>query len=68
MCYFDKKYYLDLKNKLINISSYLLHPEYGEYASIILDGELKAAGNKYLIFVYQKYYIHILLYLYLHIY
>ena len=54
LCYFNKKYYLDIKNKLNDISNYLVHPNYSKSASMILDGEVKAAGNKYIIFVYKS--------------
>lgn len=54
LCYFDKKELIKHKNNLIGINEMLLDPNYGEYASIVIDGELKAVGDKYMIFVYEN--------------
>lgn len=46
-----------LKNLLLKINlfnDYILDNEYGKWASIILDGNLKAASENYLIFVYDN--------------
>jgi len=53
LCNFDKKLYLEGKKKIDLLNQYVLHPEYSKYASLILDGELKAVGGKYYIFVFS---------------
>jgi len=50
---FNKKLLSDLKNDLDNIRDMLLIPEYSEFVSTILDGSLKAASDKNLIFVFE---------------
>ena len=50
---FNKKLLSDLKNDLDNIMDMLLIPEYSEFVSTILDGSLKAASDKNLIFVFE---------------
>lgn len=49
---FSKKSLVELKNKII-CDEYLLDEKYNQYASIVMDGVLKAASDKYLIFVYK---------------
>lgn len=53
LCNFDKKYYLEVKEKINEINRLVIDPNYNKYASLILDGQLKAAGNEYLIFVFN---------------
>ena len=53
MCNFNKKELIDAKNKLSDINVMLTNPEYADVISIIVDGELKAAGNNYLIFMFK---------------
>ena len=36
----------------INLMDYILDEEYGKYVTMIMDGELKAASEKYIIFTY----------------
>ena len=43
----------NIKEKLSGVSDYLLDDRYSKYASILLDGELKAASDENMIFVYQ---------------
>lgn len=50
---FNKKLFVELKGKLENIRDMLLIPEYSQIVSTILDGTLKAASDKNLIFVYE---------------
>lgn len=50
---FNKKLFTELKENLENIRDMLLIPEYSQLVSTILDGTLKAASNKNLIFVYS---------------
>ena len=50
---FNKKLFVELKEKLENIRDMLLIPEYSQIVSTILDGTLKAASDKNLIFVYE---------------
>ena len=53
LCNFDKKLYLKGKKDIELLNQYVLHPEYSKYASLILDGELKAVGKNYFIFVFN---------------
>lgn len=53
LCNFDKKLYLQGKKELEMLNQYVLHPDYSKYASLILDGELKAVGNNNFIFVFD---------------
>lgn len=53
LCNFNKKEYLEFKDKIDEIHQLIIDPEYSEYASIILDGTMKAAGNNHFIFVFD---------------
>ena len=50
---FSKKHMQEIKSKLNSLNDYLLDPDISTYASIILDGTLKAASDTNLIFVYK---------------
>ena len=50
---FNKKELLQFKNNLDRLSEMLMDPDYSSLASLILDGDLKAKGDNYLIFVYK---------------
>ena len=50
---FNKKELLNFKHKINDLHSYLLNPEYSDIVSLLLDGEIKALGNNYLVFVYK---------------
>ena len=50
---FSKKQTSEIKEKLTALNEYLMDDKYGDYASMILDGELKAVGNEYIIFTYN---------------
>ena len=51
---FNKKNMIEIKNKLDNkLNELLLNPDYSHATSMILDGELKAASQENLIFVYK---------------
>ncbi len=50
---FNRQSLLEYKKKIEFIKKYLFDEEYGQWASLILDGELKAVGKEYLIFVYK---------------
>jgi len=50
---FSKKNTLDIKKKLDNLTDYIMDEKYGNIASIVLDGELKAVGEGYVIFTYN---------------
>ena len=54
ICNFNKKEYLELKSRMNEINRLVIDPEYSEYAAIVLDGTLKAVGQKNLIFVYEN--------------
>ena len=49
----DKKVIKYVLSKEIEIRTQILNPEYNQAASMVLDGALKAAGNDYLIYVYN---------------
>ena len=51
---FHKKTVLAIKEKLNTLNNYLLDPDYSKYASMLLDGILKAASEDNLIFVYKN--------------
>ena len=50
---FEKKELITFKNQLDDIKELLMDPDYSSVVSLILDGELKAKGDKSLIFVYK---------------
>ena len=50
---FNKGLLKNIKEQLSGVSDYLLDDKYSKYASILLDGELKAASDENMIFVYQ---------------
>ncbi len=49
----SKKEIINFREKCKNLNSKLLDPDYGEFVSMILDGELKAASDEYLVFVFK---------------
>jgi len=51
---FDKKDLLKMKNSLGEIQNYLNDSKFSSVSSLILDGELKAYGKNYMIFVYKN--------------
>ena len=51
---FDKRTLLSLQKKIETIHEYVIDLQYGEVASIILDGQLKAASKEYMLFVYEE--------------
>ena len=50
---FSKKETIELKNKLKKIMDYVMDEKYNMYATMILDGELKAVSDEYAIFSYS---------------
>ena len=50
---FNRKDLLDFKDKLLKIKDYVSSEKYGTVVSLLLDGELKAKGNNYIIYVYN---------------
>ena len=53
LCQFNKRELLDWKIKMKNLETELTNIEYGQLASFILDGMLKAVGHHHFIFVYD---------------
>lgn len=51
---FNKKILIECKTKLEVVQNFLIDPNFSEIAGLLLDGELKAASNKNLIFVYTS--------------
>lgn len=54
LCLFNKKELSDLKNNLFELKQYLIDDKFSKYVQIIIDGELKAVGNEYLIFMFES--------------
>ena len=54
LCDFNKKKYLEFKNKIDDIRIMLMNPDYSELTSLVLDGEIKAFGNNIIIIVYKN--------------
>ena len=50
---FNKRDTLSFKNNLVKVREYLSDSKFSSMASLILDGELKAKGNDYLLFMYN---------------
>ena len=50
---FDKKELVTFKKEIDRIKELLMDPDYSSIVSLIIDGDLKAKGDKYLIFVYR---------------
>jgi len=50
---FSKKQTTETKQNLDKLNDYIMDDKYGEIASMILDGQLKAVGNEYIIFTYN---------------
>lgn len=51
---FNRQKFIETKKQLDNIKDFLMLPEYSEIVSTILDGNLKAASDDNLIFVYDS--------------
>ena len=51
---FNKKQLLEFKNNFEDIKELLMDPDYSSIISLMLDGEVKAKGDNYLIFVYES--------------
>ncbi len=49
----NKKEIISFREKSKNLNMKILDPDGGEYAAMILDGELKAASDEYLVFVFK---------------
>src|SRR5574344_2079648 len=50
----NKKIILELTNKQEALRFYLLDNNLGKYATILLDGKIKAASDEYIIYVYDR--------------
>ena len=50
---FNRKDLLEFKNKICKIRDYMSSEKYGSIVSLLLDGELKAKGNNYIIYAYS---------------
>lgn len=51
---FNKRELISIKEKLKDLTSLLIDPNCSKYISMILDAELKIAGNNYLVYVYPN--------------
>lgn len=54
LCNFNRKRFLDAKNSIEELKTLLLDPTYADLASLVLDGELKAASEDHFIFIYDR--------------
>ncbi len=50
---FSKKETMELKNELNRVMDYVMDEKYSIYATMILDGQLKAVSDEYAIFTYK---------------
>ena len=50
----NKKVILNIKSQIDTLKPLLLDPNYSELISLLLDGNIKAASEKYVIFVYDN--------------
>lgn len=51
---FNKKELISIKKSFDELRPLLLDPDLSEYISLLLDGEIKAASDEYLIFIYPN--------------
>ncbi len=51
---FNKKKMLEINQKIEEINSFLIDPDYSNVAGLIIDGKLKATSDSNLIFVYES--------------
>ena len=54
LCNFNKNRLKELKERIDEIRSLIINPEYSEYASMVIDGDLRALGNENMIFVFPS--------------
>ena len=50
---FDKNILINLRNELYKVEDYLLDANYSNFASMIIDSQLKATSDEYLVFVFK---------------
>ena len=50
---FKKSEFKNIKESIKQLNDYVTDPEFGRYSSLLMDGELKAASDEYLLFVYD---------------
>ncbi len=50
---FDKNILMNLRNELYKVEDYLLDEKYSNFASMIIDSQLKATSDEYLVFVFK---------------
>lgn len=50
---FDKNLLINLRKNLYKVEDYLLDENYSNFASMIIDGELKATSDEYMVFVFK---------------
>lgn len=51
---FQRKKLLEMKEKMDDFRPLLLNPDYNESATLIIDGEMKAASDTHVVLVYEK--------------
>ncbi len=54
LCDFNKKEYLKIKSTIEEIRIKLMDPNYNDIVSLLLEGNIKAYGNKIIIYVYEN--------------
>lgn len=51
---FNKKYLIECKEKIDNVKNFIIDPDYCNTAGLILDGNIKAASDKNIVFVFES--------------
>ena len=54
LCNFNKNEFKIFKDRIDEIRSLIINPDYSEYASMVIDGDLRALGNENMIFVFSN--------------
>ena len=53
LAHFQKKNYMEIKKELAKLEEYVTDKKYAKLISLLLDGDLKAASEEYLLYVYK---------------
>ena len=53
LSHFQKKEYMEIKKEIAKLDEFVTDKKYAKIVSLLLDGDLKAATNEYLLYVYK---------------
>ena len=53
LAHFNKKEYIEIKKNLVKLDEFVTDKKYAKIISLLLDGDLKAATDEYLLYVYK---------------